>query len=93
MFVDLDAVKPATLEFPLCGTTYSIPTIDALPAETALDIVERGASRGEMVQLFRGVLDQHAPDALKRMTTAQLMALLDAWKQTGDVGESSPSSD
>lgn len=94
MFIDLDAIKPKTLDFPLDGNTYSIPMIDALPAEIALDLVESGTvDRGEMVKLFRSILEKHAPGALERLTLEQLMALLEAWQQTGTVGESSPSSD
>ena len=92
--IDLDAIQPKTLDFTLGGASYSIPTLDALQADAVLDLIDKGdVSRNDVIALFRGVIATHAPGALKDMTVERLKALLDAWQATGDVGESSPSSD
>lgn len=92
--IDLDAIQPGTMEFQLRGVTYSVPTLDALEADPVLELVNReGVRESDVLALFRGVLEKHAPEALAGMTLAQLKALVSGWQTTGDVGESSPSSD
>lgn len=93
--LDLDAVEARTFDFALGGKTYTVPTIDCMDAELALDVTEsgEGIGRADMVELFRKVMAKHAPGALGKMNAAQLNKLIDAWKGTGDAGESSASSD
>lgn len=93
--INLDAIQPKTLDFTLGGAAYSIPTLDALDAEPVLALIDKGddMSPSEILALFRDTLAKHAPGALEHMTLEQLKALLGEWRTTGDVGESSPSSD
>lgn len=92
--IDLDAIKPSTMDFQLDGETYSVPTLDTLDAENVLDLLNKETvSRTDILAMFREVIQKHAPNALGHMTLAQLKALLDAWESTGSAGESSPSSD
>lgn len=92
--IDLDAIQPSTMDFRFHGKTYSVPTIDALEADPVLELVNReGVRESDVLALFRSVLEEHAPEALAGMTLAQLKALVSGWQTTGDVGESSPSSD
>ena len=92
--LDLDAIQPRTMGFTLHGEAYSIPTLDALDADGLLGLAEKErVDRSDILALFRSVIDKHAPGAMERMSIAQFRALLEAWQETGDVGESSPSSD
>lgn len=92
--LNLDDIKPRTMEFVLDGVTYAVPTLDALDADPVLAIIDKGEiDRSAIIGLFRGVLAKHAAGALERLTLAQLHALLAEWQKTGDAGESSPSSD
>ena len=92
--INLDAVQTRTMDFTLNGEGYSVPTLDSLDAETLLVLVEKEhVDRSDILAMFRGVLDRHAPGAIERMSIAQLKALLEAWQETGNVGETSPSSD
>lgn len=91
--LNLDDIKPRTMEFAIGGRQYAIPTIDSLDADTIVDVIEGGAGSVEYIKLFRGVLAKHAPEALGSMTVAQMNALLKEWQKTGNAGESSPSSD
>lgn len=92
--IDLDAIQPRTMDFTLDGEGYSIPALDSLDAETLLGLVEKEhVERADVLAMFRTLLEKHAPGALGHMSLAQLKALLDAWQETGNVGESLPSSD
>lgn len=92
--INLDTIKPRMMDFTLNGEDYSIPALDSLDAETLLGLVgKEQVDRSEVLAMFRGVLEKHAPGALSSMSLAQLKLLLDAWQETGNVGESSPSSD
>ncbi len=92
--IDLDAIKPSTMDFTFEGKQYSVPALDAMDADLALDLVEKGTiSRSEIVALFRKVLKEHAPEACKHMKLAHVKVLAEKWQDTGNVGESSPSSD
>lgn len=92
--VDLDAIQQNTMDFTLGGSRYSVPALDSLDADELLGLVEKGSvDRSDILALFRSVIERHAPGAMEGMTLAQFRALLEAWQETGDVGESSPSSD
>ena len=92
--LDLDAIQTKTMGFTLGGEPFEIPTLDSLEADALLGLaIGESVSRSDVLDLFRSVIDKHAPGAMERMTLAQFRALLDAWQDTGDVGESSPSSD
>ncbi|HAM15354.1 MAG TPA: hypothetical protein DCP91_05760 [Eggerthellaceae bacterium] len=92
--IDLDTIPTSTMDFQLGGETYTIPTLDALDADNVLMLLDKeSVNRSDVIAMFRNVLETHAPGALKSMTMAQLTSLLVAWRGTGDVGESSPSSD
>lgn len=92
--IDLDAIQPRTMEFQLGGKAYSVPTLDALDISLALDLVDKdGAGSRDILALFRNLMAEHAPGALEHMTVEQFKTLFGEWQQTGNVGESSPSSD
>ena len=92
--IDLDAIQPATMDFQLGGVAYSVPTLDAIDADSVLALVDKDSvSRSDVLAMFRDVLRKHAPGALGAMSLAQLKALLLEWQETGSAGESSPSSD
>ena len=92
--IDLDAIQNRTLDFQLGGVAYSIPALDALGADEVLDLVNKGTlDRTDVLELFRSILAKHAHGAMDAMTLSQLRALLEAWQETGDAGESVPSSD
>lgn len=92
--IDLDAIQPSYYEFTLKGKGYTVPSMDSLPAEMVLDLACKGdVTRSDLALLFNTVLKEYAPDALRLMSSAQLKAMLADWTKTGNVGESSPSSD
>ena len=92
--LNLDDIKPRTVEFTLGGKEYVIPSIDGLDADTAFDLIERGDSgRAVTMELFKAVLDKHAPGARAEMNLAQMREILADWQKSGNAGESSTSSD
>lgn len=92
--INLDAIQPRMMDFTLNGVDYSIPALDSLDADTLLGLVQtERVDRAEILAMFKALLEKHAPGAFESMSLAQLKALLDAWQDTGDVGESKPSSD
>ena len=92
--LNLDDIKPRTVEFTLGGKEYAIPSIDGLDADTAFDLIGRGdTGRADTIALFKATLDEHAPGARANMSVAQIRAILADWQKSGNVGESSPSSD
>lgn len=92
--LNLDDIKPRTIEFTLGGKKYAIPSIDGLDADTAFELIGRGdLDRADTVALFEAVLDKHAPGARADMNVAQMRAILADWQKSGNVGESSTSSD
>ena len=91
---NLDAIQTEPFGFTLGGKDYSIPALDSLDADLVLDLISKDdVSMGDVMALFRATLDKHAPEALERMRLDQLKALLRDWMGTGNVGESSTSSD
>lgn len=92
--IDLDTIESASFEFKHNGNVYSVPTIDALDADAVLDLVSKeNVSEADVFMLFKSVVAEHAPEALHGMSLAKLKALVAGWQTTGNVGESSPSSD
>ena len=92
--LDLDAIEPRSYEFRHNGRTYAVPTLDSLEADVLLDLVDGGSvDATAALDLFLSVLDEHAPGAREGMTLAKLKLLLADWQKSGNVGESSPSSD
>lgn len=91
--LNLDAIKPRTVDFELGGEKYSLPSIDALDADNVLGLVMDGGTSVDMMALFKAVLEKHAPGALEKMRVDQMRALLGEWQKSGNAGESSPSSD
>lgn len=91
--LNLDEIRPREIPFTLGGREYSIPTIDALDADTAIDFIGRKDVEGaDYLGLFRSVVERHAPGALESLTVAQMRALLADWQRSGNAGESSTSS-
>lgn len=93
--LNLDEIKSEPFEFTLGGVAYSIPALDDINAAPVVALLESDApvTKADAANLFRSVLREHAPGALEKMTVSQLGAITREYMQTGDLGESSPSSD
>lgn len=85
-------------EFEVDGEEFSLPRVDDLPIADALRIKARAdaatGGRGDVLMAVAlEFFDEHAPGVTGRLTMSQFGALANAWLESGDVGESSGSSD
>lgn len=93
--LNLDEITVPPFEFQIHGKAYSVPAINGLEVEPVLDMIidDKPMTRADLTELFRSVVRKYAPDALEGMTIEQFKRISTEYMNSGNAGESSPSSD